>query len=270
MTTMQVVVLLVVVVLLAGGAVMGFSWWRRQELRKRFGPEYDRVVSEQDSRMAAERELRERERRHAQLTTRPLRPESRQRYAQEWEQVQAMFLDDPSAAVIAGDELVTRLVAERGYPTDDFDEQTSYLSVEHANALGHYRDAHDIYLRGQQGSASTEELRQALVHYRAIFAELLDTDVEGVVDRDGDVEGVVNRDGDVEGVVDRDDDVRDTGRTRAEIRSDNWPDNRGDIRSEGRADVRPEGGAPTGLSVDKARRTDDVADAEPRYSGGPR
>jgi hypothetical protein len=250
MTTMQVVVLLVVVVLLAGLTAAGLVWWRRQELRKRFGPEYDRVVSEQDSRLAAERELRERERLHAQLTLRPLRPESRQRYTQEWERVQAMFLDDPAEAVVAGDELVTRLVAERGYPTGDFDEQTSYLSVEHADTLGHYRDAHDIFLRGQQGSASTEELRQALVHYRALFAELLDGDLD-VVDDEAATRDTAG--------------ARDAESSRAGGRG-NWPDNRGD--------GRPEDGAAAGLSADKARPTGDTADAEPqrspRYSGGGR
>ena len=82
----------------------------------------------------------------------------------------------PAAAVVAGDELVTQLVADRGYPTEDFDDQLSYLSVEHARTLGRDRDAHEIYLRGQRGEADTEELRQAVVHYRALFADLLGTD----------------------------------------------------------------------------------------------
>lgn len=195
MTTMQVLIFVVVLLLLAGLAVAGWLWWRRQELRKRFGPEYDRVVSEQDSRVAAERELRERERRHAELTLRPLRPESRERYQHEWERVQAMFLDDPAAAVVAGDELLTRLVGERGYPTDDFDAQTSYLSVEHAQTLGRYRDAHDIYLRNVEGRASTEELRQALVHYRALFSELLETESDLPADADPRTRVEMRRDG---------------------------------------------------------------------------
>jgi hypothetical protein len=161
-----------VIGILAAGAWLW--WYRSRMLRDRFGPEYDRAVAEQDSRFAAERELRERERRHAELGLNPLAPESREHYAREWGQVQAQFLDDPAAAVVAGDELVTRLVAERGYPTENFDDQLSYLSVEHATTLGHYRDAHDIYLRNERHEASTEELRQALVHYRALFADLLD------------------------------------------------------------------------------------------------
>jgi hypothetical protein len=146
---------------------------RRRNLQRRFGPEYDRVVSETGSRSEAEKELRARERRHAELDLRPLSPESRRNYLSEWEDVQALFLDAPEEAARAGDELVGRLVAERGYPTDDFDEQLAELSVEHAHTLGRYREAHDIVQRHERGEASTEQLRQALVHYRALFAELV-------------------------------------------------------------------------------------------------
>src|SRR5262245_61986157 len=116
MTSMQIglIVVIVVIGVIAAGA---WLWWhRRQSLRKRIGPEYDRAVAAQASRSAAERELRERERRHAELALEPLAPQSRDRYTQEWEQVQAQFLDDPAAAVVAGDKLVTRLVAETGLP----------------------------------------------------------------------------------------------------------------------------------------------------------
>jgi hypothetical protein len=87
--------------------------------------------------------------------------------------VQSQFVTDPAGAVVAGDELVTRLVRERGYPTENFDDELAYLSVEHARVLGHYRDAHEIYLRAQRDEANTEDLRQALVHYRELFADLL-------------------------------------------------------------------------------------------------
>jgi hypothetical protein len=164
------VVVIVVVVVLAGVAWYGM---RRRALRQRFGPEYDRAVATQDSRGAAEKELRERERRHAELELRDLSPEARERYASAWEEIQARFVDAPNEAVGAADELVTALIAERGYPTGDYDQQLSHLSVEHARTLGHYRDAHDINLRNERGEASTEQLRQALVHYRALFADLL-------------------------------------------------------------------------------------------------
>jgi hypothetical protein len=173
-TEIVVIVILIIAVL----AIAAFAWfaWRRRSLRQRFGPEYDRLVAEQESRQAAERELRERERRHAELELRPLSAESRATYAAAWEDVQARFVDEPSTAVAQGDELVTRLIAERGYPTGDYDEQLAHLSVEHARTLGHYRDAHDIQLRNERGEATTEQLRQALVHYRALFADLLGED----------------------------------------------------------------------------------------------
>ena len=87
--------------------------------------------------------------------------------------MQIQFVDNPAEAVATADELATRLIAERGYPTGDYDDQLANLSVEHARTLGHYRDAHEISRRNKRGEASTEDLRQALVHYRALFADLL-------------------------------------------------------------------------------------------------
>ncbi|MEV4465358.1 hypothetical protein AB0J51_17270 [Micromonospora echinofusca] len=173
MSPTQVIVIVLVVLVIAAVAVAARSYARRRALRSRFGPEYDRAVAEQDSRTAAERELRERERRHADLTLTPLAPESRARYAAAWEELQVRFVDSPAETVGDAHELVTRLIAERGYPTGEFSDQIAHLSVEHAQTLGHYRDAHEIHLRNSRGEASTEELRQAVVHYRALFADLL-------------------------------------------------------------------------------------------------
>ncbi|SCF09123.1 hypothetical protein [Micromonospora mirobrigensis] len=173
MSPTQVVVIVVVVLVLVALAVFAVRASRRRALKQRFGPEYDRVVAEQDSRSAAVRELRDRERRHAELTLTPLAPESRARYAAAWEELQVRFVDSPAETVGDADELVSRLIAERGYPTGDFSEQIAHLSVEHARTLTHYRDAHEIRLRNERGEASTEELRQALVHYRSLFADLL-------------------------------------------------------------------------------------------------
>ncbi|MEU4383322.1 hypothetical protein [Micromonospora echinofusca] len=173
MSPTQVIVIVLVVLVIAAVAVAARSYARRRALRSRFGPEYDRAIAEQDSRTAAERELRERERRHADLTLTPLAPESRARYAAAWEELQVRFVDSPAETVGDADELVTRLIAERGYPTGEFSDQIAHLSVEHARTLGHYRDAHEIHLRNSRGEASTEELRQAVVHYRALFADLL-------------------------------------------------------------------------------------------------
>ncbi|RQW96643.1 hypothetical protein [Micromonospora inaquosa] len=171
--TQIVVIVLVVLVIVAALAVAARSLNNRRALRTRFGPEYDRVVAEQDSRSAAERELRDRERRHAELTLTPLTPESRARYAAAWEELQVRFIDSPGETVGDADELVTRLIEEQGYPTGDFSDQIAHLSVEHARTLTNYRDAHEIHLRNSRGEANTEELRQAVVHYRALFADLL-------------------------------------------------------------------------------------------------
>jgi hypothetical protein len=133
-------------------------------------------VSEQDGRGAGERELRERERRHTELDLRPLDPSSRQRYAAAWEEIQVRFIDAPDQAVGEADALVTELIAERGYPTGGFDQRVADLSVEHAGPLHHYREAHDIHQANERGEATTEHLRQALVHYRTLFADLLGTE----------------------------------------------------------------------------------------------
>ncbi|GAA5188531.1 hypothetical protein GCM10023322_39430 [Rugosimonospora acidiphila] len=173
MTTAQIVILIVVIVVVAAIVALAVASARRRALRQRFGPEYERVVAEQPSRSAAEHELRERERRHAELDLRPLPAPARAEYAAAWQDVQTRFVDSPRDAVRAGDELVTRLLREIGYPTEDYDERFATLSVEHAQTLGHYRDAHDVFQRNERGEASTEQLRQALMHYRALFDELL-------------------------------------------------------------------------------------------------
>lgn len=170
-TLIVVVVLVVVALAVAVPSILRVN--RRRALRDRFGPEYDRVIAERDDRAAAERELRDRERRHAELHLTPLSEESRQRYAAGWEEIQARFVDAPGEAVADADELVTRLIAERGYPTEDHEDQLAHLSVEHAQTLTHYRDAHGIHVTSRRGEASTEQLRQAVVHYRALFADLL-------------------------------------------------------------------------------------------------
>jgi len=146
---------------------------QRKRLRAKFGPEYERVVRGSDSRMAAERELVEREREHAKLELRPLSPASRESYARNWTRVQEQFVDAPTTAVGQADRLVTDLMAERGYPTEGYERRASMLSVEHARALDHYREAHAITERQDRGEATTEDLRVAMVHYRTLFEDLL-------------------------------------------------------------------------------------------------
>jgi hypothetical protein len=173
MSTTATIALIIVVLLLVAAGVFGVQAARRRKLRQTFGSEYDRVVADTGSRTEAEKELNERTKRHSQLELKDLTAESRARYSAAWEEVQIRFVDDPTEAVSTADELVTRLIAERGYPTGDYDERLADLSVEHAATLEHYRSAHDISRRSRDGQAETEDLRQALVHYRALFADLL-------------------------------------------------------------------------------------------------
>jgi len=176
MSPIAVIVLIIVVLVVIAAIFFAVQSSRRKKLQNTFGPEYDRAVADSGNRADAEKELRERERRHAELELKPLSAESQARYSAAWEEVQIQFVDNPDQAVATADDLVTRLIAERGYPTADYDDQLANLSVDHARTLGHYRDAHAISLRSQDGSASTEDLRQALVHYRALFADLLGTE----------------------------------------------------------------------------------------------
>jgi hypothetical protein len=173
MSSSQVLIIVIVVLGLIALAAVGWFLVRRRELQQRFGPEYDRVVDETDNRIAAEKELRERESRHAELELRELDPEARAKYTEQWQVIQARFVDAPENAVGAADEFVTELIAERGYPTGDYDERLSHLSVEHARVLSDYREAHDINERNQRGEATTEQLRLAVLHYRSLVTDLL-------------------------------------------------------------------------------------------------
>jgi len=173
MSAWLTIVLIIIVLVLVAAILLAVRAGRRKQLQKTFGPEYDRVVADADSRTEAERELRDREKRHAELELKPLSAESKAKYSVAWEEVQIQFVDAPETAVTTADELTTRLIAERGYPTGDYDDQLATLSVGHARTLEHYRDAHAISERSKSGEASTEDLRQALVHYRALFADLL-------------------------------------------------------------------------------------------------
>jgi hypothetical protein len=171
-TWVAVVVAAVVAILAVGYLVT--QQQRRRRLQERFGPEYQRTVSERESRREAEQELLEREQRHAKLDIRPLAPETRSTYAKKWTEVQERFVDAPGFAVTEADHLVTAVMADRGYPTEGFEQQVSDLSVSHGSTLDRYRQAHEISSRAARQEASTEELRQAMVHYRALFEELLE------------------------------------------------------------------------------------------------
>lgn len=168
-----IVIIVAVVVVLALVALAMWTMARRRHLRERFGPEYERTVEAKHSRGAAARDLRAREERHETLEIRPLPSTVRDRYARDWTSVQEHFVDSPDQAVGEADRLVTTLMSERGYPTDSYEQQKRDLSVEHSRTLEHYRIAHEINARAGGRDTSTEELRSAMVHYRALFEELL-------------------------------------------------------------------------------------------------
>lgn len=176
MNTMELVLIIAGFAFLIIAAVLAWLYIRREALRRQFGPEYDRLASEMDTVSAAEHELRDRKQRHAQLRLRELSPAEKNSYVQQWQQLQIHFAEAPHEAVAEADRFVTQLLSEIGYPTKDFDEQAALLSVEHARTLADYRTAHDIAQRHDQGDADTEELRQAIVHYRTIVTGLLGED----------------------------------------------------------------------------------------------
>ncbi|GAA4942351.1 hypothetical protein GCM10023224_25890 [Streptomonospora halophila] len=173
MDTGLVITIVVVLVLIAAAAAFAVPWQRSRRLRSRFGPEYERAVQEHGDRRAAERELTERERRHAELGLRPLSEGARRRFEADWDSVQERFVDSPEDAVRQAHGLVDRLMTERGYPSGDDDRRIADLSVEHGGTVDRYRRARAASERSAAGEASTEDLRSAMVHFRALFHELL-------------------------------------------------------------------------------------------------
>ena len=151
---------------------------RSDELRKKFGPEYERLVHQRGDIRHAESELSERVDRVRQLHINPITPEQRERFADAWRSDQARFVDDPKAAVVEADRLVADLMQVRGYPVGDFEQRAADVSVDHPHVVQNYRVAHDIAVRERRGEASTEDLRVAMVHYRALFEDLLETEPE--------------------------------------------------------------------------------------------
>ena len=171
-----------IVIVIAAVVVVAAIVWnannarRRKGLQERFGSEYDRTVADAPSRREAEANLSQREKRRDELDIRPLERSSRDRYASEWQNTQARFVDDPGGAVGEADRLIQRVMLERGYPVDDFEQRANDLSVDHPEVISNYRAAHGISVANERGKASTEDLRTAMVHYRALFAELLETE----------------------------------------------------------------------------------------------
>lgn len=168
-----IVVAVVVVVAIAIAAYMAMRKKRTERLQGRFGPEYDRALNEKGGRRHAEAELGERERRRAKLDVRDLDSHEREEFSRRWTDVQTRFVDAPGTAVKHADTLVQEVMRARGYPVDDFEQRSADVSVDHPHVVDHFRAAHAISLANDHERATTEDLRQAMVHYRALFDELL-------------------------------------------------------------------------------------------------
>src|SRR3984957_13130331 len=165
-----------VVVVVAAAVVISMISFRSKtkRLKQHYGTEFERVLDETGSEKGAVRELTTRERKHEKLDIVPLSPSALSNFTLGWQEVQAVFVDDPASAVCAADRLVTEVMRERGYPVDDFDRRAADISVDHPEIVDNYRAAHGI-TTAQQDDVSTEQQRDAFVHYRALFEKLLET-----------------------------------------------------------------------------------------------
>ena len=172
--TSVIVAVIVVLALLAVAAWFLYRHRQSERLEQRFGPEYDRVVNEMGSRDKAEAELMAREKRVSRLRIVSLQADDAAHFAHAWRLLQGRFVDDPRGVVAEADKLVRELMGRRGYPMDDFDHLAADISVDHPAVVSNYRAARDIAVRDSRGESDTEELRRSVVHYRALFDELLE------------------------------------------------------------------------------------------------
>jgi hypothetical protein len=172
-TALVIVIVVAALIVIAAIALAVVQSRRRRALKERFGPEYDRTIDLTDNKRQAHRDLQERAAQRDELEIRDLTPAAASRYQEQWTLVQQRFVDVPAEAVRDAQQLVTTVMQERGYPTDDADDRESMLSVDHSDIVDRYRTATQIEARSQAGKATTEELRQAMQHYRALFDGLL-------------------------------------------------------------------------------------------------
>ena len=181
----KILIAIVVVLAIAIVAAIFFVLRKRrsQHLREHFGPEYDRAIQQRGNPAKAEMELIQREKRVRSFSIKPLAPEARQNYAAQWSEVQRHFVDDPALAVTEADALVNRVMGALGYPMADFDQRAADISVNYPAVVQNYRSARAIAQRHASGQAGTEDLRQAMVYYRSLFDELLDTSKSAATSR---------------------------------------------------------------------------------------
>jgi hypothetical protein len=173
-----IVIAVVAVIVIAVVAYALARKRRHEELREQFGPEYDRAIGEAGDVRGGESELQARRERREQLNIRPLDADAAKEYGRRWDETQRRFVDDPEGALAEADGLIVRVMRDRGYPMDDFDQRSADISVDHPDVVEHYRSAHDISTRAKDDDrqVSTEDMRQGLVHYRELFARLLGPD----------------------------------------------------------------------------------------------
>jgi hypothetical protein len=179
MNTGLLITILVIVVIVVLVAVLLGQRRRSQRLQQQFGPEYQRTVARTGDQRTAEADLAAREQRRRELNIVALEPAARDRYLEAWRATQGRFVDDPAGATREADRLVAQVMCDRGYPVDDFEQRAADVSVDHPQVAENYRAAHAVYQANEQGLASTDDLRQAFVHYRSLFSELLEVEGDG-------------------------------------------------------------------------------------------
>jgi hypothetical protein len=178
-TWVWIVIGVIVAIVVLGVVFSALRTRRSRSLQDQFGREYDRTVDKAGGRREAERELAERQKRHDELELKPLSQDARDSYLQQWQVTQGRFVDDPTGAVSEADDLVQRVMRDRGYPVDDFEQRAADISVDHPELVEKYRTANGIARASERGEASTEDLRHSVRHYRALFVELLEVDDGG-------------------------------------------------------------------------------------------
>jgi hypothetical protein len=176
-STMAIILVICVIAVIAVAVLWLLQTRRSHNLRSKFGPEYDRVIREHGSARKAEAMLELREKRVEKLRLVRLSSADHDRFASAWRRTQARFVDDPKAAVVEGDRLVAEVMQARGYPMSNFEQAAQDVSVDHPQVVDYYRRAHEIAVRNDRGEAGTEDLRKAMVYYRSLFEDLLETSV---------------------------------------------------------------------------------------------